>query len=82
MSEFLSGITGINEEQEEEQEEDIENPEAMIENFINRLMGSAENQSNIRIIPRNPFIQVLNLQQDLDEHYQLQQAIQRSITER
>ena len=80
ISEFLSGITNIDEGGEEE---DVENPETMIENFINQLMGSTENQQDIRIIPSNPLIQILNnVQQEMNEDYQLQQAIQRSITER
>jgi hypothetical protein len=46
-------------------------------------MGSTENQQDIRIIPSNPLIQILNnVQQEMNEDYQLQQAIQRSITER
>ena len=80
ISEFLSGITNIDEDGEEE---DVENPETMIENFINQLMGSTENQQDIRIISSNPLIQILNnVQQEMNEDYQLQQAIQRSITER
>ena len=80
ISEFLSGITNIDEGGEEEY---LENPETMIENFINQLMGSTENQQDIRIIPSNPLIQILNnVQQEMNEDYQLQQAIQRSITER
>lgn len=81
MSQFLSGIT---EEEEEgvDEEEDVENPELMIQNFINQIMGSNEHQPNI-IIPSNPLIQIINnVQQEIDEDFQLQQAIQRSIIER
>lgn len=85
INEFLSGINNISENEEEttETEDEEEDPETMIENLLNQLMESNRNQNNVRIMPRVPLIQILNtVQQEMDEDYQLQQAIQRSITER